>query len=215
MSGCQEPGDLDDLRGTVKGYGRHVLVCTGDETWPTRIENKENLLGRIGRDAKASREELDPHFKVTALRTEPKSVGYDLIVFPDRVVYREVDARAWEWIRDRHLYEDRPVDDLHPSPVGGRHILVCVHMERDERCGQCGPLVHAAFEESVAERDLDDEITVHRSSHVGGHAFAGNVLVYPEGVWYGYVRPADVDTILDKHLEGEVWQEHLRGQMVR
>lgn len=214
MPGCQEPGDLDDLQGTVKGYGRHVLVCTGDEPWPERIENKENLLGRIARDAKASRDELDPHFKTTALRTEPRSVGYDLIVFPDRVAYREVDARAWEWIKERHLYGGAPVDELHPSPVDGRHVLVCVHTERDERCGSCGPRLVEAFEATIAERELDD-VHVHRSSHVGGHRFAGNVIVYPEGVWYGYVRPEDVGTILNAHEAGDVWEPHLRGRMVR
>ena len=27
-----------------------------------------------------------------------------------------------------------------------------------------------------------------------------SVVVYPEGVWYGHVTPADCDEILEKHL---------------
>jgi (2Fe-2S) ferredoxin len=40
-----------------------------------------------------------------------------------------------------------------------------------------------------------------------------NVLVYPEGVWYGQVTPEDVTQIIDEHiLEGRVVQRLLRGQ---
>lgn len=215
--GCQEPGPLSDLKGTVKPYGRHVLVCCGDEPWPERIEGADTLLGRIARESKEHRAEGRWPFKATALRTEPAdpAAGVDLLVFPDRIAYRGVDAPTWDRIRDDHLLEGEdgePLDDLDPEPLSGHHVTVCVHRERDDRCGDCGPLVFEAFHEAAEAMGLDDgEVTFHRSSHVGGHRFAGNVLVYPGGTWYGYVRPGDVRNILEAHLvEGTVWEPHRR-----
>jgi len=36
------------------------------------------------------------------------------------------------------------------------------------------------------------------------------VVVYPEGVWYGGVTPADVPEIVEQHLQGGVPVERLR-----
>lgn len=217
MTACQDPGDLEDLRGTVKGYERHVLVCCGEEPWPERVEEADGLLGQIARESKEHRTTERWPFKVTAVRTPPSGERYDLLVFPDRVAYRGVDDETWPTIRDGHLRGGEPADvpGVPVDDVSGFHVLVCVHRERDDRCGDCGPLVVEAFEAAASERDLDGGLTVHRSSHVGGHRFAGNVLVYPGGAWYGYVRPDDVGTILDRHVKGEVWEPHLRGRGLR
>ena len=52
------------------------------------------------------------------------------------------------------------------------------------------------------------------TSHVGGHKYAGNVIVYPEGVWYGYVRPDDAGRIVREHLaRGRFVTDLLRGRM--
>ena len=53
-----------------------------------------------------------------------------------------------------------------------------------------------------------------RTSHVGGHRFAGNVLIYPGGDWYGYVTPEDVPRLIERHLlGGTVVTELWRGRM--
>ncbi len=38
--------------------------------------------------------------------------------------------------------------------------------------------------------------------------------MFPEGTWYGYIKPADVDRILDDHIaSGKLLTEKLRGRM--
>ena len=82
------------------------------------------------------------------------------------------------------------------------------------RCGYCGPILAKLFTQQVAARGLAGAVTVRRTSHVGGHEYAGNVIVYPEGDWYGYVTPADVDRILEQHvLGGEIVDDRWRGRM--
>jgi (2Fe-2S) ferredoxin len=214
MSGCQAPGDLDDLRDTVKPYGRHVLALAGDEDLGPRIENMDGLLGTMADDVKTAWVEQDPGPKLTALRTEPRGDPYDLLVFPDEVRYEDVGDREWGLIREGHLKAGQVADALDPEPVEGFHVTACTHAARDDRCGSCGPLLVEAFREAAEARGYDD-VTVHASSHVGGHRFAGNVLVYPGGVWYGYVQPGDVGTILEHHVdEGAIWPEKYRGEMV-
>ena len=57
------------------------------------------------------------------------------------------------------------------------------------------------------EKELEDpkykaagEVRVHKVSHVGGHKYAGNVLVYgPKTLdWYAYVRQTDVAEVCEK-----------------
>jgi (2Fe-2S) ferredoxin len=43
-------------------------------------------------------------------------------------------------------------------------------------------------------------VAVIGTSHVGGHKWAGNVLVYPHGRWYARVTPCHVHTIVDAEL---------------
>lgn len=215
--GCQEPGDLEDLRGTVKPYGRHVLALAGDTEFGPRVEKMEGtLVGQMGKDVKvvSATGETEQPPKFTALRTPSESAeGLDLYVFPDRVVYRGVDERAWGFIREQHLKAGAVAEALEPEPLEGTHILVCTHGARDERCGNCGPLLVDAFRRRLEEAGYED-VHVHPSTHVGGHRYAGNVLVYPGGVWYGYVRPPDVSRVLEAHLdEHAVWEEHYRGEM--
>jgi len=38
-------------------------------------------------------------------------------------------------------------------------------------------------------------------SHIGGHKYAGNVIVYPSGTWYGRVTPCHVPHLLLAHCQ--------------
>ena len=128
-------------------------------------------------------------------------------------------------------------------------ILICGHNSRDARCGILGPLLRAEFNAYVGGRTqlpADDErstgfrfnglapvspIGVSRvalTSHIGGHAFAGNVIIYlPKnfklasgrvsplagmGIWYGRVEPRHVWGIMEETVQrGHVIKELLRG----
>ncbi|GAA5860367.1 hypothetical protein JCM8547_003478 [Rhodosporidiobolus lusitaniae] len=58
-------------------------------------------------------------------------------------------------------------------------------------------------------------VGLFKVSHLGGHKFAGNVIIYfPNGsvVWYGRATPADVHAIVDRTIiGGKVITELLRG----
>ncbi|KAJ9662656.1 Altered inheritance of mitochondria protein 32 [Coniosporium apollinis] len=138
-------------------------------------------------------------------------------------------------IRDRRLQEDFPgvqsVDDI--------VVLICGHGGRDQRCGILGPLLQAEFEDKLqmegtrlriappSPQDGDESdppgARVGLISHIGGHKYAGNVIIYippsmkwnplaGKGIWYGRVSPANVEGIVKETiLNGKVIKEMFRG----
>lgn len=209
-----EPRGEWPLTDTVKRYHRHVLACVGARAWPARLEDARGLMGRMARDVRRRREH-DESPKLTAVDAEPAGPDPDLVVFPEAVCYPGVDGRAWDRILHEHVDGGRIADGVAHEPVHGRWVLVCVHGVRDERCGRCGPPLVRALRRACEGLGIDD-VRVHGTSHVGGHKYAGNVIVYPEGVWYGYVRPDDASRIAREHLvEGRVIEDLHRGGMRR
>ena len=51
-----------------------------------------------------------------------------------------------------------------------------------------------------------------RSSHVGGDRFAANMLVLPEGLYYGRMEPGSASQVATLHEQGRVDIERLRGR---
>ncbi|KAH6840968.1 Sucrase/ferredoxin-like-domain-containing protein [Chaetomium sp. MPI-CAGE-AT-0009] len=132
-------------------------------------------------------------------------------------------------------------------------VLVCGHGGRDLRCGLYGPLLRDEFERRLPERGVEvlrgavevegegeghaveGESTGRQTaarvgliSHIGGHKFAGNVIVYMppslrtedgqahplagHGIWYGRVEPQHVEGIVGETiLKGRVIEELFRG----
>ncbi|RMJ26847.1 hypothetical protein PHISP_02280 [Aspergillus sp. HF37] len=127
--------------------------------------------------------------------------------------------------------------DLQHSPT----ILICGHGGRDVRCGIMAPVLEDEFRHVLRARgfasagdgstavgpDRPDQANVGLISHVGGHKYAGNVIVYIPpgmvsnplagmGIWYGLVEPKHVQGIVEETvLGGRVVVDHFRGGIRR
>jgi hypothetical protein len=101
--------------------------------------------------------------------------------------------------------------ELDLTTLGGERLarpllLVCTHGKHDRCCARYGRPLYKALEEQ-AEDDW-----VWQASHVGGDRFAGNVVVLPEGLYFGRVAPADAWSVLDEYLAGRIELDHYRGR---
>lgn len=132
-------------------------------------------------------------------------------------------------------------------------VLICGHGGRDQRCGVFGPLLRGEFAKRLPEQgievltapveagdgDAKDALEgpgrqgktaarVGLISHIGGHKFAGNVIIYlprhlktaagkkhplaGSGIWYGRVEPRHVEGIVGETIrKGRVIEELFRG----
>ncbi|KAM7208773.1 fmi1 protein [Naviculisporaceae sp. PSN 640] len=135
-------------------------------------------------------------------------------------------------------------------------VLICGHGGRDQRCGVYGPLLREEFSSKIADMGIKvptgpvqvnetaesvpeisgEEVSADSGtsarisliSHIGGHKFAGNVIIYippslktadgnahplaGQGVWYGRVEPKHVEGIVSETiLKGNVISELFRG----
>lgn len=83
--------------------------------------------------------------------------------------------------------------------------LVCTHGRHDRCCAIAGRPVAR----ELSELRPDD---TWECSHLGGDRFAANVLVLPQGLYYGYVGPLDVGSLVSSTERGDVRLSLLRGR---
>jgi hypothetical protein len=84
-------------------------------------------------------------------------------------------------------------------------VLVCTHGRHDACCAERGRPVAGALSEVAPD-------LVWESSHLGGDRFAGNVLVLPEGLGFGWLDVGRAPALLDDLSRGLVDLALLRGR---
>ena len=206
--------ETEKISGTVKLYHRHLLVCTGHTHWPSQVEQEGIFLQTLAKTISARTNEMSMKVKLTACDTQSKNKGHDVMIFPEKIYYSGVLLSQIPNLVEEQLVKNRICRQIRNHSLSGQYVLICVHGKRDLRCGDCGPPLASRFEEELATRKLTHMVSVQRTSHIGGHRFAGNVIIYPGGDWYGRVTPRDVPRIVDNHiLNGQVVPELWRGKM--
>ncbi|BBM98259.1 hypothetical protein MPTK1_1g12080 [Marchantia polymorpha subsp. ruderalis] len=217
----------EPLVGTVMHYERHLFLCYKDpESWPARVEAADNdRLPRFFVAAlRARKNDMPKKTRLTICegRDGTESSSGDVLIFPEKIRYRglthfDVDS----FVEDVLVKGKDWVGSSKPEPLLGSYIFVCAHGTRDARCGVCGPALIQKLHEDIAARGLENQIFVRPCSHIGGHKYAGNVIIFStsasgqvSGHWYGYVVPEDVPALLDQHIgKGEIIERLWRGQM--
>jgi len=221
----------ESLAGTVKPYDMHILLGYGpgsDKQWPHRVEDEG--FAAAFHDAMACVPANERKRK--ALVTVTDDTCYSVTVLPDSVRYEfssEPSREHLDAILATYIQNDEKSAAAAGDPVTSSQIfiLVCAHEQRDKRCGYAGPILVDRFERELARRKQSHLFRVLKCSHVGGHKYAGNVIVFstragdpkfgePErvmGDWYGYVTPGHCPLLLDAVVRGQPIRSLLRGTM--
>lgn len=192
------------LVGTVKYYKRHVVFLDGAQvnSWPAKFSLPhpscvyiDHLKGLQNEDVKVT-VAYDP--------TASDKVNHDVIIFPEMKRVKNIEQSDIEKLAEqctKPIFETHLETELLPSHP---HILVCAHTSRDFRCGACGPFILDNL------KKIDMPCTIYASSHVGGHRYAGNIIVYPHGDWFGAIGDKRDIEELQSYFEngGEISEEH-------
>lgn len=210
----KDKDENDPLVGSVKPYQQHLAVCTGGppELWASRVEEMDGLFSAL--EVALRVRGLHKSIKLTACdAVSTGAEGFDIFLMPDMLILPEITIHKVEQLADALVkqFEEGLPFDVTPM-AGGDHIFVCVHANRDDRCGEWGPQLYDAL---TREIDAQQAIAyVHKTSHIGGHKFAATCIVYPQGVWYGNLRPEHAYRFVEEHLNQEqLLPEFYRGRL--
>ncbi|KAI8814229.1 Sucrase/ferredoxin-like-domain-containing protein [Cladochytrium replicatum] len=207
---------LSDFVGSVNPHSRHLALCTGREAeWPAQAVAYHPIVSELALQLRMHSAET----KLTLIdapneSTEPDA--FDVVVFPDKLKLRSVSVeKIPELIAFLNGKKMKPASAGGlPSPrviPGERWFLVCIHGAKDARCGEKGQALRDALFAEIATRQMSAR--VYGTSHIGGHKWAGNVIVLPDGDYYGNLSTEDARALIDKVGAGEVWWDKWRGRM--
>lgn len=109
-------------------------------------------------------------------------------------------AQALHEIADPSL--DAEHSELSTEPL----LLVCAHGVHDTCCAIRGRPVAATLARTWPASTWE-------CSHVGGDRFAANVVVLPDGTYYGGLDADSAPEVVADHLAGRLDADHLRGSV--
>ncbi|KAL3378908.1 hypothetical protein AABB24_004699 [Solanum stoloniferum] len=214
------------LAGTATSYDRHLFLCyKSHETWPARLEASDSdLLPKSFSAALKARKDdikIKTLLTICEVRDDMEVSEGDILIFPEMIKYRDLKESDVDAFVDDVLVNGNPWSSGLQESLSGSYVFVCAHNLRDRRCGVCGPILIEEFSKLIESKGLKDQVRVAACSHIGGHKYAGNVIIFSSGKdgdivghWYGYVTPSDVPALLDEHIgEGKVIERLWRGQM--
>jgi hypothetical protein len=100
--------------------------------------------------------------------------------------------------------EGAPHWEVHDKPL----FLVCTNGRHDACCATFGrPLARVL---RGGQRGDD----VWECSHIGGDRFAGNLVILPEGLYFGRCDDASARRVIDDYAHGAIHLDHYRGRSV-
>lgn len=199
-------------RATVKFYRRHIFFSTAEADWPSHVEELDGDYGEFIRSVEAHSAGPEEALRITAFHDPTQRGHCRILTFPDQLGYRVLPGELGQWSA-QYFSGERVSARFAPHLMTGHYFFVCMHNSRDIRCGECGPPLIEAFRATFESHPDRPGNQVFGCSHYGGHKFAGNVLVYPEGDWYGYVSPEMVPSLIESVIyRGEIVAPLWRGR---
>ncbi|KAJ5111238.1 hypothetical protein N7532_001773 [Penicillium argentinense] len=224
------------LYGHIKAFNAHVLVATGQSDWKEKVEQEKGSLMEAF-DKPSVKSNLG-RIMVSATNIKPLEDGDNpensdgrttVLILPsftfvDSVSQPDVPDLVHQFINNSTDEKDGTGAVSSKAGMSTRPceldyvILLCSHRRRDARCGITAPLIKRELERHLRplglDRDVDDSrpggAGIFFVSHVGGHKFSANVLVYrkrdQQMIWLARVRP--------EHCEGIVKYTILEGKVV-
>lgn len=208
------------LWGSVKPWRKHILIATGKSDWAHGLGDEAGSLTTVLADWSPKADVGRVIVSNSSLSVPAgyfEETDYDkrlsnILVLPTMYEAQGVSLKASESVanflstiaKPEHDGATSILDEIDGAKIVHKGhkavILLCSHRTRDKRCGVTAPILKKELELNLREHDLLRDANDNRPggvpviyvSHVGGHKFAGNVIIYRdtgEGIWMGLVEP--------------------------
>ena len=197
----------DPLAGTA-GYGERWFLVEIDGAWGTHAFLQSRLDPDLSRRLVARIEGAG--MRPLAIRRTGRRASEQRRE-QTRWRWAYVDSRRgsetvrWGSVRDPAELLDVPLDGSAGVPSDEPVICVCTHARHDQCCAVKGRPVVAALARSHPKNTWE-------CSHLGGDRFAATMIVFPHGLYFGRVLPADAPELIERYREGTIDSRYFRGR---
>jgi hypothetical protein len=155
----------------------------------TRIESgglRPLAIRRTGRRPERIGEQTSWRWAFVDSRPGHETVRWGEVSSPEQLLEVPLDGSAG-------TASDRPV------------FAVCAHARHDRCCAVRGRQVATRLAEAFPDETWE-------CSHLGGDRFAGTMVLFPHGLYYGRADDGDVENVAAAYLDGRVVEEFYRGR---
>ncbi|CAF4980938.1 unnamed protein product [Rotaria sp. Silwood1] len=221
--------DQSDMRNSVEKHRRHLCIGQSilPSQWPKDVKDLQgNYIKKLTKILQENNNSIGYSIKLTATSIVSQNNSEqiaDWYLFPDQIKLHNVHIKQIKDIVQKLFVNDQSIikikdktktieeqlkqnnhlpvfyENVKCEKLHGLWILVCCHYQRDQRCGVIGPILVDEIENFVRKTDRTDDVHCLKISHVGGHRFAGNVIIYPSGTWYGRVLTCHIPLLIDAY----------------
>jgi (2Fe-2S) ferredoxin len=92
-------------------------------------------------------------------------------------------------------------------PKFQKHIFICTNQrEPGHPRGSCDPdgkgSFQKKFKQKLSEHGVGNTVRANKSGCLEQCEHGQTIVVYPEAVWYGFVKDSDIDQIIESHIIG-------------
>ncbi|KAM0752980.1 Sucraseferredoxin-like protein [Meredithblackwellia eburnea MCA 4105] len=217
-SASVEPSPEEGLAGRLSVLNGSNLSCSDDDESDSVLVFPDfKIVKEVSHTSQGAKDLVDTYLKPNVGRAG-SGEATSLKSWP--LPYQAVVLLCSHKKRDKKCHIAAPllISQFH-------HHLELHGLEGDERGDDVidGPAIEE-WDPDTRERRLEEslkgvkkngnKVGIFKVSHIGGHRYAGNVIVYfPNGtsIWYGRVTPRDVGAVVDTMLSGKIIPELLRG----
>ena len=135
--------------------------------------------------------EIDKQFKIACDPSlSPKGTLYDFKFFKsERTIGPEYDASDFKDV-DLWLLTHNHLDHLDNDGIS------VLNQESVKLC-------HPNVEKKLAEKGLNKTFRANSAGCLDLCEYGASMVIYPQGIFYGKVTPADLDEIIDRTLEND------------
>lgn len=130
---------------------------------------------------------------------------------PQRWRWAFVDSRPghetvrWGEVDEPHQLLDVPLDGSAGTASDQPVFAVCAHARHDQCCAVRGRKVVSRLAEAFPDETWE-------CSHLGGDRFAGTMILFPHGLYYGRVDDDDAARIAASYRAGRIEEPFFRGR---
>lgn len=199
----------ENLYGTAPAV-RTWLLLEYDQPWEAKAVTQNDLPPAVQARLNAHLDAI-PESRLLLIRQQPRTDTPGLAFFVVRACADDPALYAFRLdAYDDLLAIDVPAlaagDDVYPAHQDDEPLfLVCTNGKRDKCCALYGLPVYQALQAEEGPR-------VWQSTHVSGHRFAGNMVCFPHGLYYGRIFPADAAPLTAAYRAGQVNPAFFRGR---